>query len=147
MAFPYELTAADLHARLTPSRIEEITDGDGSKVEQAAIDTAAEIELHAGKFYAVPLAPFAGGLRTIFLDLWRWRLLFNCRPEWLNTDDKESEEYAIAQQRKRIEKWLCDFSPGDLPGVTVVSDGASQSGGAWSTGSTGVMTRAALRRV
>lgn len=147
MAFPYGFAANDLHKRLSPSRIAEITDGDASKVEEAAIDTAAEIELHAGKFYSVPLAPFTDGVRTLFLDLWRWRLLFNCRPEWLNTDDKESEEYAIAQQRRRIEKWLCEFSPGDLPGVTAISDGASQSGGAWSIGSVPVMTRRALLKL
>ena len=151
MAYPYGLTLEDLHERLTPSRIGEITDNDNSKVERAANDTAGEIELHAGKHYAVPLAPFTTGLRTIFLDLWRWRLIFNCKPEWLNTDDKESEEYAIAQRRKRLESWLAGLSSETrssvLPGVTEVSAGVSSTGGAWSTGTRPVMTRNALLRI
>lgn len=151
MAYPYGLALEDLHERLTPTRIGEITDNDNSKVERAANDTAGEIELHAGKHYAVPLTPFTAGLRTIFLDLWRWRLIFNCKPEWLNTDDKESEEYAIAQRRKRLELWLTGLSTETrssvLPGVQELSAGVSSTGGAWSTGTRPVMTRKALLRL
>lgn len=143
--------AADLHERFTVARIAEITDNDDSKIEKAAIDTAGEIELYAGKHYAVPLTPFTAGLRTIFLDLWRWRLLFNCKPEWLNTDDKESEEYAIAQRRKRLETWLAGLSSETrstvLPGVTELTTGVTSTGGAWSTGTRPVMTRGALLRI
>jgi hypothetical protein len=149
--YPYGLKREDLYERLTPQRIADITDGDDAKVEQAAVDTAGEIELFAGKYYTVPLAPFGAGLRTIFLDLWRWRLLFNCKPEWLNTDDKESEEYAIAQGRKRLEAWLrglaSDARDSVLPGVTERATGSTTAGGAWSTGSAAVFTRASLRRV
>jgi phage gp36-like protein len=151
MAYPYGLKLEDLYERLSATRIGEITDNDNSKVERAANDTAGEIELHAGKHYAVPLMPFSTGLRTIFLDLWRWRLIFNCKPEWLNTDDKESEEYAIAQRRKRLESWLAGLSSETrssvLPGVTEVTTGVSSTGGAWSTGTRPVMTREALRRL
>jgi hypothetical protein len=95
--------------------------------------------------------PFTAGLRTIFLDLWRWRLIFNCKPEWLNTDDKESEEYAIAQRRKRLESWLTGLSTETrssvLPGVQEASAGVSSTGGAWSTGTRPVMTRKALLRL
>jgi phage gp36-like protein len=149
--YPYGLKLEDLYERFTPQRISEITDGDNSKGEQAAVDTAGEIELYAGKYYAIPLAPFGAGLRTIFLDLWRWRLIFNCKPEWLNTDDKESEEYAIAQRRKRLESWLIGLSSDArdtvLPGVAEVTSSTTTTGGAWSTGSTPVLTRAALRKV
>jgi hypothetical protein len=149
--YPYGLKLEDLHERLTPQRIAEITDGDDSRIEQAAIDTAGEIELYAGKYYAVPLSPFGAGLRAIFLDLWRWRLIFNCKPEWLNTDDRESEEYAIAQRRKRLEAWLAGL-PSDtrstvLPGAVEVTSGSTSTGGAWSTGGQPVLTRTALRRV
>jgi hypothetical protein len=149
--YPYGLQAEDLHERLTPQRIAEITEGDDNKVEQAAIDSAGEIELHAGRFYATPLAPFGAGLRTIFLDLWRWRLYYNCKPEWLNTDDKESEEYAIAQGRKRLEAWLkglaTDTRETVLPGVIEITPASTSAGGAWSTSGTPVLTRAALRKV
>ena len=151
MAYPYGLALEDLHERFTPARLSEITDNDDSKVEQAAIDVAAEIELYAGKYYVVPLAPFSAGLRMIFLDLWRWRLLFNCKPEWLNTDDKESEEYAIAQRRKRLEAWLTGLSSDDratvLPGVAELTAGVTSTGGAWSMGSAPLMTRGALLRL
>ena len=151
MSFPYGFKLEDLYERLAPSRIDEITDNDNSTVEQAAIDTAGEIELYAGKHYAVPLSPFTAGLRTIFLDLWRWRLIFNCKPEWLNTDDKESEEYAIAQRRKRLEVWLVGLSsetrPTVLPGVAELTSGVTSTGGAWSTGTRPVMTRGALLRI
>jgi hypothetical protein len=152
VAYPYGLALQDLYERLTPERINEITDNDTAKVELAAIDTAAEIELYAGKYYAVPLGPFTPGLRMIFLDLWRWRLIFNCKPLWLNTDDKESEEYAIAQRRKRLEVWLAGLC-GDtrdtvLPGVAEVSNSSvSANASAWSTGSAPVMTRASLLKI
>jgi phage gp36-like protein len=149
--YPYGLKLEDLYERLSPQRVGEITDGDNSKVEQAAIDTAGEIELYAGKYYAVPFAPFGAGLRTIFLDLWRWRLLFNCKPEWLNTDDKDSEEYAVAQQRKRLECWLTglasDARETVLPGVTETATSGTTAGGAWSTGGPALFTRSALRRL
>ncbi|HET7437518.1 MAG TPA: phage protein Gp36 family protein [Thermoanaerobaculia bacterium] len=149
--YPYDFKQEDLHERLTPARIDEITDGDDTRVEQAAIDTAGEIELYAGKYYVTPLAPFTAGLRTVFLDLWRWRLLFNCKPEWLNTDDKESEEYAIAQRRRRLESWLAGLSSDDrstvLAGVVERGSGATSTGGAWSTGSRAVMTRASLLKL
>ena len=153
MAYPYGLALADLYERLTPERINEITDNDTSKVELAAIDTAAEIELFAGKYYALPLVPFTSGLRMIFLDLWRWRLIFNCKPLWLNTDDKESEEYAIAQRRKRLEVWLAGLSSNSretvLPGLTELSASATSnnSAAAWSAGSSPVMTRASLLKI
>ena len=151
MAYPYGLTIEDLHQRLAAARIAEITDNDTSKVEIAAHDSAGEIELHAAKYYAVPLTPFTAGLRTIFLDLWRWRLIFNCKPEWLNTDDKDSEEYAIAQRRKRLEVWLAGLSSEPpstvLPGVAELSAVTTSTGGAWSTGSRPVMTRAALLKI
>lgn len=148
MAYPYGLKLEDLYERLTPERISEITDNNNTKVEQAASDTAAEIELYAGKYYVVPLAPFTAGLRMVFLDLWRWRLLFNCKPEWLNTDHKDSEEYAIAQRRKRLEVWLAglcsDGRETVLPGLTELSATLRSSSGAWSTGSAAVMTRKVL---
>lgn len=151
MAYPYGLGPSDLHERLSAARITEITDDDETKVEQAAIDTAAEIELYAGKYYAVPLAPFTAGLRMIFLDLWRWRLIFNCKPLWLNTDDKDSEEYAIAQRRKRLESWLVGLSSEKretvLPGVTELQPAMPSSGGAWSTGSAPLMTRTSLIKI
>jgi hypothetical protein len=149
--YPYGLTLEDVYERIAPARVAEITDNDNSKVEQAAHDTAGEIELHAGKYYVVPLAPFSAGLRTIFLDLWRWRLLFNCKPAWLNTSDKESEEYAIAQQRRRLEPWLAGLASEDrstvLPGVAELTSGATSTSGAWSTGSAPVMTRASLLKI
>ena len=152
MAYPYGLSLEDLYERLPSARINEITDNDNTKVERAAIDTAAEIELYAGKYYATPLAPFTSGLRMIFLDLWRWRLIFNCKPLWLNTDDKESEEYAIAQRRKRLEVWLASLSSDArdtvLPGVAELSaSSVSTSASAWSTGSSPVMTRTALLKI
>lgn len=151
MAYPYGLGPSDLHERLPGARITEITDDDETKVEQAAIDTAAEIEMYAGKYYAVPLAPFTAGLRMIFLDLWRWRLIFNCKPLWLNTDNKESEEFAIAQRRKRLESWLVGLSSEKretvLPGVTELQPAISSSGGAWSTGSAPLMTRTSLIKI
>ncbi|MGN6187198.1 MAG: phage protein Gp36 family protein, partial [Thermoanaerobaculia bacterium] len=106
MAYPYGFKLEDIYERMTPARVADITENDLSQVERAAIDTAAEIELHAAKYYAIPLTPFTAGLRMIFLDLWRWRLLFNCKPEWLNTDDRNSEEFALAQRRRRLEVWL-----------------------------------------
>ncbi len=151
MAYPYGLKLEDLYERLTPARIGEITDNDNAKVELAAIDTAAEIELYAGKYYVVPLAPFTSGLRMIFLDLWRWRLIFNCKPLWLNTDDKNSDEYAIAKRRGALEAWLAGLCSEPratvLPGVTELSSGAASSGGAWSTGSDALMTRKALLKL
>lgn len=150
MAVPYGLTATDLHERLSPERIADITDNDDQKVEQAALDTAAEIELFAGRYYAVPLAPFTGGLRTLFLDLWRWRLIFNCKPLWLNTDDKASDEYAIAQNRRRIEAWLAGLSSDErtivLPGVAERSTDIAPSG-AWSAGGGTRMSRKALSAI
>lgn len=150
MAFPYGFTANDLHERLTPARVSDITDNEDGKVEQAAVDTAAEIELFAGRYYAVPLSPFTAGLRTLFLDLWRWRLIFNCKPLWLNTDDKSSDEYAIAQHRKRIEAWLAGLASDDrvsvLPGVAERTTGVAPTG-AWSTGGASRMTRGALSTI
>lgn len=152
MAYPYGFTLEDLYERLTSERIAEITDNDPSKVETAAHDTAAEIELYAGRYYATPLAPFTAGLRTIFLDLWRWRLIFNCKPVWLTTDDAKSDEHAIARQRKRLEVWLeglaSDTRETLLPGIADLSSGtAGKSDGAWSTGATALMTRRTLLRI
>jgi pyridoxine 5'-phosphate synthase PdxJ len=151
LPYPYGLKLEDIYERMPPARVADVTDGDLSQVERAAIDTAAEIELHAGKYYQLPLAPFTSGLRMIFLDLWRWRLLFNCKPEWLNTDDKDSEEFAIAQRRKRLEAWLTGLSsdarPAVLPGVAELSTGSGTASDAWSIGSAPVMTRRALLRI
>lgn len=151
MAYPYGLAPEDLYERLSPSRVNDITDGDASKIEQAAHDTAGEIELYAGKYYAVPLAPFTPGLRMVFLDLWRWRLLFNCKPEWLNNDDRESEEHAIAQGRKRLEIWLAGLASEDratvLPGIAERTSPAPTTSGAWSTGSAQLMTRRSLLKL
>ena len=151
MAYPYGFTPEDLLQRFSQTRIDEITDNQPAKIEQAAIDTAAEIELFASRYYVTPLDPFAAGLRTIFLDLWRWRLLFNCKPEWLNTSDKDSEEYAIAARRKQLELWLAGLGSDSretvLPGATEISASRSTNASAWSTGSSAVMTRAALLKI
>lgn len=153
MAYPYGFAIEDLHERLSPERIHDLTDGDLTKVERAAVDTAAEIELHAGKYYAIPLTPFTSALRMIFLDLWRWRLIFNCKPEWLNTDDRNSEEFAIAQRRKRLEIWLeglaSDERSSVLPGVNeaAVHSQVTLSTGAWSAAAPPLMTRRSLLKL
>ncbi len=155
MAFPYSLTANDLLARFEQQKLVEITDTthdppttrDDAKIETAANDAANELELYASQYYTIPLSPFTSTLRPLFLDLWAWRLLFNCKPDWLSTD-RSDNGFSWSDRRKELLGWLKDLQNGKatLPGMTEIGS-SSSSGGAWATSGEGVMTRTNLLRL
>ena len=157
MAFPYGLTANDLHERFEEAKLIQITDDvanptglrDDAKIERAAIDAAGEIAMAAASKYAVPLTPLTDEVRPILIDLWAWRLIFNNRPLWLNTTDPSEDNYAWTRRRKEIVVWLRDLQAGKftLPGVALATAASPASGGSWSQGGTNVMTRAGLLKL
>lgn len=151
--FPYGLTADDLHARFAEQKLVEITDEtndppttrDDQLIEDAANDAAGELEGYAGAYYTLPLDPFTSTLRTNFLDLWAWRLLFNCKPDWLE-QERMSDGFSWKDRRKELVKWMEGLASGasQLPGVTLISSTSSSGGGAWSAAGNNVMTRKSL---
>ncbi len=156
---PYSLTADDLLERFSQQRLVELTDPTGAarddaKIELAALDAAGELEMAAARYYQVPLTPFTQGLRVIFLDLWAWRLVFNNRPEWLNTADPADDNYALVRRRKELDAWLKAIANGDPEKRQVIagcepltSTPEPSSGGAWSKGGGNVMTRESLLKL
>ena len=157
MAFPYGFVADDLLERFSQKRLVEITDvtqnppttRDDAAIEQAAIDAAGELDMSAGRYYVTPLAPFTDGLGMVFLDLWAWRLLFNCKPDWLESEQK-GEGFSWSDRRKELVAWLKGLSSPKretvLPGCTEVATRTSSSGIKFTTG-TPVMTKTSLRKV
>lgn len=156
MGFPYGLTAEDLQARFSEQKLIDITDEvndppttlNEELLEDAANDAAGELESYAGAYYQLPLQPLIGILRTNLLDLWAWRLLFNVKPDWLETE-RISDGFSWKDRRKELVKWMESLAAGSvsLPGVTPLSATSTTSGGAWSTGGTNVMTRKKLQEL
>src|SRR5437763_13808580 len=107
----YDLVAADVLARFTADELEQLTDGTGTfdetKVDQAIRDGAAELDGWVARYYETPLTPLTEAVRTNLLDLIAWRLIFNCKREWLN----DSGEKALVWARRRTEllKWMQDI--------------------------------------
>jgi hypothetical protein len=156
MAFPYDFVANDLRERFDEQRLIEITDvtnnppttRNDAAIEKAAIDAAGELEKHAGRYYVTPLTPFPAFLRPDFLDLWAWRLLFNCKPDWLQAEAR-GEGFSWSDRRRELLTWMQGLSSPDrksvLAGCTELSERTSASG-VWATSGTPKMTREKLER-
>lgn len=156
MAFPYGFAADDLLERFSEERLVQITDVtnnppttcDDVAIEKAAIDAAGEMEKHASRYYTIPVTPFPGWLRTELLDLWAWRLVFNCRPDWMEAEQK-GEGFSWTDRRKELVKWLTGLSSPKresvLPGCTELGALTSATG-VWSQGGTAKFTREKLER-
>jgi phage gp36-like protein len=115
MANPYGFTAADVLARFSETELTQLTDGadtfDEEKVDQAIRDGCAEFDGAASRYYMTPISPLSEWVRTILLDLIAWRLIFNCKREWLNTDQQDA--LAWTARRKEIVAWLAGLQSPD----------------------------------
>lgn len=108
MSNAYGFTSNDVLARFSEQELEELTDGAGSfdeqKVDQAIRDGAGEFDGWASRYYETPISPLTEAVRTNLLDLFAWRLIFNCKREWLNA---EQEKALIWQgRRKELLVWM-----------------------------------------
>lgn len=154
MAFPYGFTANDLLERFSQKQLIDITDTtsstpttrDDAAIEKAAIDAAGEFEKHASRYYVTPVDPLPSWLRTDLVDLWAWRLLFNCKPDWLEQESK-GEGFSWSDRRKELLKWLSGLSSPKresvLPGCAELS-ALSSASGVWSQAGTPRFTREKL---
>ena len=157
MSSPYGFVADDLLERFSEERLVQITDvtnnppttRDDAAIEKAAVDAAGELDMSAGRYYVTPLDPFSDGLRTVFLDLWAFRLLFNCKPDWLESEQR-GEGFSWSDRRKELITWLRGLSSPKretvLPGCTEVATRTSTNGISFRAG-TPVMTKTNLWRV
>jgi hypothetical protein len=84
--------------------------------------------------------PLTAFVRTKLLDLCAWRLLFNCKPLWLNDEHEDGAVWIRA--RKELLDWMTGKSDPDdrivLPGCDELSTPAAPRGraSAWSDGAT-----------
>jgi phage gp36-like protein len=157
MSFPYGFVADDLLERFSEERLVQITDvtnnppstRDDAAIEKAANDAAGELDMAAGRYYVTPLDPLTGGLRMVLLDLWAWRLLFNCKPDWLESEQK-GDGFSWSDRRKELMAWLKGLSSPKretvLPGVAEIAERTSASGIVFQAG-TPVMTKTNLWKV
>jgi phage gp36-like protein len=140
MAYPNGLARELILQRFSEARLVQITDQTNrpaSTVDEAALERAAneaygEFEQHASRFYVMPLAtPLPQWLLTILIDLWAFRLLFNCRPEWLETEQTR-DGFSWKDRRKEIVAWLEGLSSPKresvLPGFVEIAVRQSTTG-------------------
>jgi phage gp36-like protein len=110
MSNAYDFVASDVLARFTEDELEQLTDGVGSfdsaKVDQAIRDGAGEFDGWVSRYYEVPVTPLTEFIRTSLLDLVAWRLVFNCKREWLN--DGGEKALIWAKRRAELLKWMQD---------------------------------------
>lgn len=146
MANPYGLVADDVEARFSQEDLAEITTDaagdpiDDAKIDQAILDAASEFDGYAGRYYVTPVEPFTAFVRTKLLDLCAWRLLFNCRPRWLNAEGEQAVVWRSV--RKELVDWMKALSDEKrsqvLPGCKPLdADNVVNAGGkasAWSDG-------------
>jgi len=108
MSNAYGFTSTDVLARFSADELTQLTDGedvfDPAKVDQAIRDGCAEFDGYAARYYVTPVSPLFEWIRTILLDLIAWRLIFNCKREWLNTDQEKA--LAWTARRKEILTWM-----------------------------------------
>lgn len=109
MANPYGLVADDLEDRFSAEQLSDITDGvDGAivdtKIDQAIVDAAAEFDGYAARYYVTPVTPLSAFVKTKLLDLCAWRLLFNCKPTWLNSEQEQAVVWRTV--RKELLDWM-----------------------------------------
>jgi phage gp36-like protein len=122
----YDFVAADVLARFSADELEQLTDGEGefdeTKVDQAIRDGAGEFDGWASRYYETPVTPITEFIRTNLLDLIAWRLIFNCKREWLNAE----QEKALIWSKRRAEllKWMQDI--GSVKREAVLADCAER---------------------